>query len=160
MPPLLIIIFSIIIAFAANTILGNRIPLIGKWPSISGSDSIIVPPSAEEGDPPFISLDEAATKFQSKRIVFIDAREPEDYETGHIRGAVNLPYDYMEDYWDKVLKDVPLNKEIVVYCSGNECESSLFLGREMAYKGYKDVFIFYGGWREWVEAKLPVDRGK
>ena len=92
--------------------------------------------------------------------MFIDAREPEDYETGHIRGAVNLPYDYMEDYWDKVLKDVPLNKEIVVYCSGNECESSLFLGREMAYKGYKDVFIFYGGWREWVEAKLPVDRGK
>ncbi len=160
MPPLFIIVFSLIIAFVANTILGNRIPFIGNWPSISGSDSIIVPPSAEEGDPPFISLDEAATKFQSKGILFIDAREPEDYELGHIKGAVNLPYDYMEDYWDKVLKDVPFDKEIVVYCSGNECESSLFLGREMADKGYKDVFIFYGGWREWEEAKLPVDRGK
>ncbi len=155
MPPLIIIVLSIIVALISNTVSDNRIPLIGSWPSISGSDSVIIPPSAEEGDPPFISLDLAATKFQSKDILFIDAREPEDYEIGRIRGAINLPYDYMEDYWDEVLTDIAIDREIVVYCSGSECESSLFLARELVYKGYENIFIFYGGWREWERAKLP-----
>ena len=157
MPPLIIIIFSLIIAMISNMVSDNRIPFIGSWPSILGSDSIIVPPSAEENDPPFISLDQAVTKFQSVNVLFLDAREMEDYEIGRIRGAVNLPYDYLEDYWDEVLAGVPTDREIVVYCSGSECESSLFLGREMAEKGYKNIFIFYGGWREWVRAKLPFD---
>jgi rhodanese-related sulfurtransferase len=156
-PPLLLLSLSVIIALIANAILSNRIPYFGNWPSISGSDTVAIPPSAEEGDPPFISLDEAATEFQSKDILFIDAREPEDYDIGHIKGAINLPYDYLEDYWDKVTKNIPLKQKLVVYCSGSECESSLFLGREMADKGYLNVHIFYGGWREWKRSGLPIE---
>ncbi len=157
MPPLIIIVFSVIIALISNTVSDNRIPFIGSWPSISGSDSVIIPPSAEEGDPPFISLEQAVTKFQSENVLFLDARESEDYEIGRIRGSVNLPYDYMEDYWDEVLTDVTLDREIIIYCSGSECESSLFLARELVYKGYENIFIFYGGWREWERAELPFD---
>jgi len=157
--PLILLILSVVIALLANTISSNRIPFVGNWPSVSGSDTIVIPPSAEEGDPAFISLDEAATKFQSRNTLFIDAREPEDYEFGHIKGAINLPYDYLEDYWDDIIKDISPDREIVVYCSGSECESSLFLGRELSETGYNHVYIFYGGWREWERSGLPAVMG-
>lgn len=154
---LIITILAIIIALGVNTVSNNRIPFFGSWPSITGSDSVVVPPSAEEGDPLFISLDEAASKFQLKRVLFIDAREPEDYNLGRIRGSINLPYDYLEDYWDDVAPSLSKEKGFVIYCSGSECESSLFLGRDMAYEGFKNIYIFYGGWREWKRAGLPIE---
>jgi rhodanese-related sulfurtransferase len=156
---LVLIFISVILAFGANTFSGRGIPLKGNWPSISGSDSVIVPPSAEAGDPPFISLDEAAAKFQSPGILIIDARDSADYDAGHIKGAVNLPFDYMDDYWNKVMAGVDKKREIVIYCSGEECELSLMLGREMAGRGYSRISIFYGGWREWERAKLPIEKG-
>lgn len=153
---LLIIIAAAVLAVATNSFSPNRIPWVGSWPSISGSDSIIVPPSYEEGDPPFISLDDAAAKYQSRGVVFIDARLPEDFTVGHIKGAVNLPFDYLDQYYELVLPEYGPSDEFVIYCSGEECELSLHLGRYMMTKGFSKVFVFFGGWREWEKARLPV----
>jgi len=157
---LTILALAVIVAIGVNIFSANRILLIGEWPSISGSDTVAVPPSAQEGDPLFISLDDAAARHQSRNVLFIDARDPEDFEYGHILGAINLPYDYVEDYWDEVVPRIPGDKELVIYCSGTECELSLFLGREMVAEGYEKIFVFYGGWREWEGAGLPIEKGK
>ncbi|UCD94964.1 MAG: rhodanese-like domain-containing protein [Candidatus Zixiibacteriota bacterium] len=156
---LIVIAFSAAVAVCSNLISGSGIPFVGNWPSVSGSDTVAVPPSADEGDPPFISLDEAAAKFQLRDGVFIDARDPEDYEYGRIKGALNLPYDYLEDYWDEIVPDLSKDKQYIIYCSGTECELSLFLARDLVYNGFEKVFIFYGGWREWERAKLPTEGG-
>jgi len=155
----IIILFSAALAVIVNLASGSRIPFVGDWPSISGSDSVAVPPSAEEGDPPFISLDEAAARYQSPGTLFIDARDPEDYAVAHVRNAVNIPYDYLDDYHEQLMM-IPVDREIVIYCSGSECELSLFLGRDMQDIGYQRIFIFYGGWREWERANLPVEKGE
>ncbi len=155
---IIILAISTVLATASNLFSGNGIAFIGNWPSlISESDSIIKPPSAEEGDPPFISLDEAAGKFQDKNVVFIDARDPEDFELAHIKGALSIPYEYLEEDWMAASTGIPKERPIVIYCSGTECELSLLLGREMAYQGYENIFIFYGGWREWEHAGLPTE---
>jgi len=161
---LILVIISVIAGLTVNGFSGNRIPYIGDWPSVIATDSVLVPPSAEPGDPPFISLDEAAGLFQDREAVFIDARDPEDYIYGHIRGAVNVPYDYLpyddpeayENYWSGLVDSIPFYKKVITYCSGAECESSLFLGRELVARGYGNVSIFYGGWREWETAGLPT----
>lgn len=155
---IIIAIISCILAVVFNSLSSHRIPFRGSWPSMAGSDSVIVPPSAAKGDPPFISLDEAAAKFQSKKTMFLDAREPEDYSSGHIRGAISLPFEQFDEYWEKVADSLPKNAEIVTYCSGDECESSLFLGRELVARGYNKISVFYGGWREWEKAKLPREK--
>jgi len=157
---LAIIVVSVFVAITVNSLVGNRIPLQGSWPSIVSSDSIVIPPSADEGDPPFITLDEAAAKYQLSSAIFIDSRDPEDYAVAHIKGAINIPYDYFEDYWDEAIENIPREAELVIYCSGTECELSLFLGREFAYTGYEKVYIFYGGWREWEKADLPIEEGR
>jgi rhodanese-related sulfurtransferase len=153
---LVIVIAAVFVGLLFNGISGRGIPMVGKWPSNSGSDSVIVPPSAEEGDPSFISLAEAAALYQMPETMFIDAREPEDFEYGHINGAISLPYDYMEDYWDILIAGIAKDRNIVIYCSGSECESSLFLGRELVFNGFKNIFVFYGGWREWEKTGLSV----
>jgi rhodanese-related sulfurtransferase len=156
----LIIIIAAVLALIVNTFSNNRIPLKGSWPSISGSDSVVIPPSAQEGDPPFISLDEAAAKYQSRKVVFIDARDTADYSLGHIKGALNIPYDYYEAFWDRAMADLAKDMTFVIYCSGTECELSLFLGRDMVARGYRNVLIFFGGWREWEKAGLPIENGE
>ncbi|MBN2226590.1 MAG: rhodanese-like domain-containing protein [candidate division Zixibacteria bacterium] len=155
-----LVILALILAVVSNVVLPNRIPYIGNWPSLAGSDSVIVPPSAQEGDPPFISLDEAAALSQSSRVIFVDSRYPEDYVYGRIAGSINLPFELIEDFWDRVTLNMPKDREYVVYCSGDECETSLLLGREMVYQGYEKVYVFFGGWREWERAGLPVERGE
>jgi len=92
------------------------------------------------------------------KVIFLDAREPEDYSAGHIRGAINLPYESLDAYWPKVAESLPKESEIITYCSGDECESSLFLGRELLDKGFEHVLVFYGGWREWEKASLPIEK--
>jgi rhodanese-related sulfurtransferase len=159
---LILIVTAVIIGLVVNAISGRGIPLKGNWPSISNSDSIAVPPSAGEDDPPFISLDEAAALYQSPKVLFIDARSDEDYNLRHITGSINIPYDYLpfdniDEYWEQLKKEIPIEQEIVIYCSGSECELSLFLGRDMNSLGYDRIKIFYGGWREWERAGLPTE---
>ncbi|MCP4705453.1 MAG: hypothetical protein GY865_12690, partial [candidate division Zixibacteria bacterium] len=137
------------------------IPLVGNWPTSGGSEAA-VPPSAEEGDPPFISVDDAAALFQTPGVLFIDARDPEDFEINRVRGAINIPYDYLPDddydgYFANLANEISHDTRVVVYCSGSECELSLYLGRDMVHYGYQDVKVFYGGWNDWVNAKLPME---
>ena len=158
----ILFLLSIIIGIIFNFISGNGIPLIGNWPIWRGTEPAI-PPSAEEGDPPFISLDEAAALFQTPGVLFIDSRDPEDFELNRIKGAINIAYDYLPDedyegYWEDLANEIAHDRPIVIYCSGTECELSLYLGRDMTQFGYKDVRIFYGGWNDWVNAELPMEK--
>ncbi len=124
------------------------------------ADSLVVPYGYEEDvDPPAISLDYAMMRFQSKNTIFLDARYPGDFEVGHIRGGINLPWEEFEEYVPQLLGNLPKDEEIIAYCDGTECETSLLLARELVEMGYTDVKVFFGGWREWKEAGLAVENG-
>ena len=48
--------------------------------------------------PMMVNLEFSKYHFDSGEAIFIDARDPEDYEAGHIQNSINIPYDYYEDY--------------------------------------------------------------
>ncbi len=161
------IIAILAIAFVAgiinNSISHSRIAWIGSWPTFSDAedDSTWDCLSCEEGDPPFLSLADASALYQNPEVVFLDARYPEEYERGHIEGALLLPIEAEDEEYDRYWEDVePLltkHTHIVTYCSGAECESSLFLARFLRDEmGYDSVKVFFGGWRRWEKAGLPV----
>jgi len=154
---IVIIIIATVAALVVNAARTGGVALIGNWPSgTSNGEGPVVPPSAQPGDPPFITLEDAVTMFQSKDVMFIDARSTEDYDYGHITGAINIPYDYMDDHWYNVIDSLDHSRAYVVYCSGSECEVSLNLGRYMADQGFKHIHVFFGGWSEWLDNKLPI----
>ncbi len=103
-----------------------------------------------------LSLDEAYTDiYQGKLGIFIDSRYAEEYEAGHIDGAVTIPYDEVFENAEK-LADIPFDKLIAIYCAGSDCNSSYILAEELIMMGYKRVFIFEGGWLLWQEANYPT----
>ena len=62
----------------------------------------------------------------------------EEYEQGHIEGAVNIPYDFLEDY----KKRLPRNRLLVLYCEWGT--TSILAGRKLSQYGY-DVLSVNGG---------------
>ena len=106
-----------------------------------------------------ISLEEAREAFDDKSVVFVDARSTLSYNTGHIPGARTLPVDQFEDLAGKVLSGLPNDTQIITYCSGSSCQSSVVLAQQLAEKlGYTRVRAFQAGWSAWVGAGYPVSK--
>ncbi len=105
-------------------------------------------------EPKAITLDQAY-RLYNQGIVFIDARESEEYAEDHILNAVSIPfYEYDENAFK--LKSIKEDQPIVVYCAGTDCDLSILLGDQLFEMGYKKTYIFFGGWNEWFDAKYPT----
>lgn len=160
---LAILIPAIIIGLGLNLIHPNSIPYIGEYRSLHTGDGPIVPPEATEGDPPFIAIDVAQMEHSLDRALFIDARDPSEFECATIPGAINIPFDYLpeeglEQYFDSCLSEYSTDHPLIVFCSGEECDLSLHLGRNLQEFEYSDISIFFGGSREWKNFDLPLER--
>jgi rhodanese-related sulfurtransferase len=152
-----IVILGSFVGIIYNSLFSQGITLKGSWSRKVTQDSLVVPYSYQKDDPPAVSLEYAMMRFQSERTIFVDARDSEDYKSGHIKGAINFPYEQFEQYSSRVLPKLSSDKEIITYCDGTECEASLLLARELRDKGYKNIKIFFGGWSEWQKARLPIE---
>ena len=95
-------------------------------------------------------------------VVFIDARDTEHYQAGHIPGAYQLDYYHKEDYLAAVLPVCGAAQEVVVYCAGGACEDSLLTaGVLLAPVVSKEkLFVYAGGFTEWTNNRLPVELGQ
>jgi len=162
----IILAISLVVGILNNSFSSNRISWVGHWPSFSNSedDSTWDCLSCEPGDPPLLTLSEASALYQNPEIIFIDARFPEEYESGHIQGAYLLSFEAEDEefdiQWAIIKPHLDSNSQIVTYCSGVDCESSLHLARYLRDDfGFTNVRIFFGGWRRWSDAELPTMKG-
>jgi rhodanese-related sulfurtransferase len=111
----------------------------------------------------FITLAEAADLFAGGLAVFIDSRTQTDFASGHVPSALSLPLDEIKDKTNirKRLDQgpIPLSPErtLVVYCEGEDCQTSIALAKLIHGQGFKDIRILIGGWAEWRAAGLPVE---
>ena len=79
-------------------------------------------------------------------IVFVDARPELDYNSGHIPGAVNVPYFDVEAH----LTDLPKDKLIVAYCECPHAEAVQVADKLLA-SGFAHVKVIdegLAGWRD------------
>lgn len=104
---------------------------------------------------PVMDVDKAF--LEKREIIFLDAREKEEYSISHIPGARYVGYKHFEVSNNL---DIPKNKIIVVYCSiGYRSEK---IAEKFKKAGYYRVFNLYGSIFEWVNRGYPVenDRGQ
>ncbi|MCI8597047.1 MAG: rhodanese-like domain-containing protein [Lachnospiraceae bacterium] len=69
--------------------------------------------------------------------VIVDLREPRDFRKLHLKGAICIPYDQLEER-ARILK----NQTLVLYCERGG--TSLMAARELSEKGYR-VMSMIGG---------------
>jgi len=94
-----------------------------------------------------ISVDQVNAKLDAEEdIVLLDVREPSEFEGGHIRGAINLPWNsgvLREKY-----ADLPKDEPLIVMCrsGGRSRPASAFLEE----KGLEQVLNMVGGMNAWT----------
>ncbi|HEX2897730.1 MAG TPA: rhodanese-like domain-containing protein [candidate division Zixibacteria bacterium] len=160
---IVLLFFSIVLGLGVNVFHPHKIPFIGEYRELSSGEGPIIPPSASEGDPPFIAIDVAQMEHQMGGTMFVDARDSLEFNCGTIPGSINIPFDYLPAenlaaYIDSSLGRVPKDKPMIVFCSGEECDLSLHLARNFKGFGYTQVSIFFGGAREWEKFELEMER--
>jgi len=108
-----------------------------------------------------ISMDEFQRVVVARQSVIIDAREPREFEAGHIPGARNFHVNAVEADATIVTSQIDPLADIVIYCGGKECEdSSRLFDILKQLLGYPNVRLFKGGMADWEAAKLPIEKGK
>ncbi|HUK55748.1 MAG TPA: rhodanese-like domain-containing protein [Nitrospiria bacterium] len=86
-----------------------------------------------------------AMMADGKSMVIVDVREAELFSAGHIKGAINIPYD---DAKTRVLKELSPNDRIVFVCHGGPMGDEL--GKLLVRNGYNDVYNLAGGMKKWT----------
>jgi rhodanese-related sulfurtransferase len=86
----------------------------------------------------------------------LDVRTPGEYESVHIRGAYNVPLDTLGEHSDEIRATVA--EPVVLICqSGNRARQAEAALKECTMA---NVHVLEGGMSGWLEAGLPVQRGR
>jgi rhodanese-related sulfurtransferase len=86
----------------------------------------------------------------------IDVRFPDDYATGHVPGAINLP---MAKWGQSRHLETVLNKDatLYLYCYNATCHLAAQAGAKLVAAGYKVVEV-EGGFEDWVAKGFEVEK--
>lgn len=83
--------------------------------------------------------------------LLLDVRTPEEFASGHIAGAVNIPLQELPQR----LGEVPQDRTVVLYCrSGNRSAQAASILESAGYSGLYDIA---GGVLAWQGSGLPLE---
>lgn len=97
------------------------------------------------------TIDVSQAKSLTDTIIYLDARELEEYDVSHLPGAQHIGYD---DFDIKKVAHLDKGQKLVVYCSvGYRSEK---ITRKLIKAGYTNVSNLYGSIFEWANVGLPL----
>ena len=120
--------------------------------SVVGAENFILPKTAQD----IIKSDPG--------VMVIDVCEPNEYEKGHIKGALLIPRGLLEfkikknDIYPDINKGrMPtLDTPIITICKMGG--RSLLAAKVLKEMGYKNVKAIKGGYKGWKAARLPLEQ--
>ena len=99
-----------------------------------------------------VTVQEVADAIKNRNdFVLLDVREKDEWDEGHLPGAVFLPRGFLEVKVEKTItdKDTP----VIIYCAGGT--RSALATKSLQDLGYTDVVSMAGGYGEWKNNGLP-----
>ena len=105
-------------------------------------------------DSELVSMEELLRRTRKREVVILDTRPANEFEAGHIAGAISVPVDELPAR----LKRLPKGKEYVAYCRGPYCVyADQAVG--ILHASGRRAQRLAGGFPEWKAAGLPVTVG-
>ena len=92
--------------------------------------------------------------LHERNAIFIDLRNKNWFDGGHIPDAVNIPISNFND--NRLAKVVSKDQEVVFYCYGINCEYSNTASDKALTWGYQKVYYFMKGYPAWLGAGYPI----
>ena len=114
-------------------------------------------PGRQEPGEPYrrISVQEAFEMQQAGALI-IDVRRPDEWVTGHARGAIHIPVD---DVLDRAELELPKDRDLLFICAAGVRSG---LAAEMASAlefSLEHLYNIEEGTPVWIQADLPTDTG-
>ena len=104
-----------------------------------------------------ISVNEYEKAIQSKSIQLVDVRRPDEFNDGHLKGAIQANWQDQPSFKEAVNK-LDKNKPVYVYCKagvrGDKAADWL------TQNGFKEVVNLDGGIQSWTDAGKPLEKKK
>jgi DNA-binding transcriptional ArsR family regulator len=109
----------------------------------------------DRSQPEAIGMRDLLERMRSRDVVVLDARPANEYEAGHIAGAISVPIDELHER----LRSLPRDKEYVAYCRGPYC---IYADRavELLTKSRRRARRLLEGFPEWRAAGFPISRNE
>ena len=101
-----------------------------------------------------VSRRELLQRSKDGLVTVLDVRPTEEYENGHIPGALNVPLDEIEQH----LANLPKEQDVIAYCRGEYCVLAFEAVAALRKKGFSARRL-EEGYPEWKAAGLPVESG-
>lgn len=71
--------------------------------------------------------------------IWLDVRTPQEFSEGHVKSAVNIPFEQISDSISNVTTDK--NSEILLYCrSGRRAGIAMSALHQLGYKNVKNLY--------------------
>lgn len=99
-----------------------------------------------------VSRQELRDMMATGRVTLIDVRPRDEYDHGHVAGAVHVPSQELSD----ALSRLPRDREVIAYCRGRYCILSYEAVAMLREQGFT-VRRLEDGFPEWRAAGLPVE---
>lgn len=93
-------------------------------------------------------------RIQEGSVTVLDVRPPEEYQAGHIPGAISVPLKALESR----LSELPKHQEIVAYCRGPYCVLAVEAVELLRAQGFRSVRLEDSVY-DWRRRGLPVAVG-
>lgn len=90
-------------------------------------------------------------------IPFLDARHDEDFEKGHVAGAIRVAADEYPARANEFAQFAP--GPVVIYCSGGQCDASHNLAKLLQQAGFSTLHVMTDGYPGWEQAGHPTAKG-
>ncbi|GGM98322.1 MBL fold metallo-hydrolase [Dyadobacter beijingensis] len=97
-----------------------------------------------------VSAQEFAGRYEAGNVEVIDVRKPDEFASGHIAGARNLPLDYIND----LMPEFPKDRKLHIHCAGGY--RSMVAASILKSRGVEDVVNIDGGYGAVTKTHVPV----
>lgn len=139
----------IVVVFLASGSLANTSESSLNKPSPK-VESLILKYNLASVDFDYVKKAIAKGTRSTAKAILIDARPEAKYKKSTIPSSINIP-DTKFDEYVALLKDIPKDKELIVYCGGYKCAKSPKVAFMLIKKGFTNVKVYPGGEPEWIE---------
>ena len=153
----IIILVAAVVALGVNSFRAQGLPLIEP-------DGQVIQENAANSDNAIvireISMKRAIALYRSGKALFADARGGNEFNSGHIKGALNLPEGQFDRWIGAFLEKTDPGVTIITYCEGYYCPLAKDLGLKLVMAGFENVYYLPDGWGNWNKFRMQVETGE
>ncbi len=88
-----------------------------------------------------------------KDFIIVDVRDKASYDLGHVKGAISMTLEEVPSRY----KELPTDKDIIIYCWSQECMLGPTVSSALAKLGFTNIKELRIGWCEWAERGYPIE---